>query len=215
MPDFLPRTPAELKTWADNFVNVTSGAPAYFGILAADVTAVATAAGVLGNKMVDKTNKETFFRAAVGGVNTADADLRTLIRGLVKHVQITSTVTDADRLHLMITVPDTVPTHHAPGTEVPTLEINVINNVVVIHFGTNAANENSNHFPTWAIGCNIYRRLHTETAFTLVNLDTASPYEDNVTWTAQEVQYEVAYRGRRATEVGVISQPVTVVCGHV
>ena len=215
MADFVPQNPTELKAFVDNFINVTSGTPTHFGITAGDVTALTTASGALGNAITDKINKESAFRASVGSLTTSAHSIEALIRSLVKRVQIATTVTDADRLQLRINVRDTVPTHASVGIEVPGLEINVVQNVVVVHFGTSPLNENTNHLPAWAIGCNIYRKLHTDTAFTLVNFDTASPYEDSVTWAAQEVQYQVAYRGRRANEVGAISQPVTVVCGHV
>ena len=215
MSDYLPKSAPNLKAWADNFVNVTSGAPAHFGITAGDVTAVATAAGVLGNAIVDRLNKETALRASVAALEGAENDMKTLVRPLVKHVQITSTVTDADRNHLMITVPDT--THTAPvvGVEIPTVELNVIINAVLVHFGTDATHENKNHLVSWAHGCNIYRKLHAEADFTLVNFEPTSPYHDDVTWPAQEVEYKVAYRGRRSSQVGGTSMPVRVVCGHI
>ena len=214
MQDYLPTTAADLKAWADNFVNVTSGAPAHFGITAGDVTAINTAAGLLGNAIVDKTNKETFFRASVASLNTAEADLRALVRPLVKHVQIASAVTNSDRAHLMITVPDTTHTPPVVGVEIPTLELKVIINTVLVHFGTDATHENKNHLVSWAHGCNIYRKLHAEADFTLVNFEPTSPYHDDVTWPAQEVEYKVAYRGRRSSQVGGTCPPERVVCGH-
>ena len=215
MRDWLVSSDADLKAWADNFVNVAAGSPAHFGITLADVTDLANAAAALGNAMVDRLHQETLFRATVATQKDQRMAVYALARSFSKRVQITSTVTDADRLHLQLTVRKKGRSRHTVGIEIPTVALNVIGEMTIIHFGTDAPNEQRNGLVKWAIGCNIYRKLQSESEFRLIDFDTSSPYEDTAIWPPQQVQYAVAYRGRRAHEVGGMSVSRSVVSGVV
>ena len=213
MRDWLVSSDADLKAWADNFVNVAAGSPAHFGLTAGDVADLANAAAALGNSMVNRVNQETLLRAAVETQKANRQAVYALARSLTKRVQITPAVTDADRIHLQLTVRKKGRSRHTVGMEIPTVELNQINHVTIIHFGTDAPNEQRNGLVKWAIGCNIYRKLQSESEFRLIDFDTSSPYEDTAFWPPQEVRYAVAYRGRRAHEVGGMSMPRSVVSG--
>ena len=215
MTDYIPNSDLDLKVWADNFVNVAAGSPAHFGLTAGDVNALAAAAAALGASISDRFAKDTLLRAAVGKQKLSRKAVVALARSFNRRVQITSTVSDSDRLHLQLRVPKSHRSRPTVGTQIPTVEINIVGNVAIIHFGTNAMNEQRNSLVKWAIGCNIYRKLQSDSEFRLVNFDTSSPYEDTAFWPPQEVQYVVAYRGRRAHEVGVMSMPVSLVSGTI
>ncbi|MCL6629647.1 MAG: hypothetical protein K6U00_08625, partial [Armatimonadetes bacterium] len=84
---------------------------------------------------------------------------------------------------------------------------------VIVHFGTDASNELHNGKPSWARGCNIYRKKAGESGFTMIAFDTASPYVDTITGSAVDVTYKVAYRGTKETDIGPMSPEQTIAAG--
>ena len=83
---------------------------------------------------------------------------------------------------------------------------------VIVHFGTNPDNELRNGKPAWAIGVNIYRKLAGETTFTLIAMDTSSPYTDHLP-PGTVVTYKLAYRGIRETDICPMAPEETVTVG--
>jgi len=70
-------------------------------------------------------------------------------------------------------VPDRVLSPPGVATEVPVMDLELRPGQVIIHFGTMPGNEQRNGKPSWALGCNIYRKMGTETAYSLIAFDTA------------------------------------------
>ena len=84
---------------------------------------------------------------------------------------------------------------------------------MIVHFGTDANNEQHNGKPAWARGCNIYRKKPEEADFTLIAFDTASPYVDGVSGTAVDCTYKVCYRATRENDLGPMSPEQTIAAG--
>ena len=110
-------------------------------------------------------------------------------------------------------MPTRTRTRREVGAEVPGLVLDLKPGQVIVHFGTNPGDEQSNGKPVWAAGCNVYRKKAGETAFALLAFDTASPYVDSVTGAAANYAYKVAYRGVREGDEGAASPEQTVAAG--
>ena len=98
-------------------------------------------------------------------------------------------------------------------TDIPGMVLGLRPGEVIVHFGTDAGNEQQNGKPAWATGCNIYRKKGIETEYSLIAFDTASPHIDHITGGAVNVSYKVTYRGVRVTDEGGMSPEQTVAAG--
>ena len=120
-------------------------------------------------------------------------------------------MTDGIRAQLKITVPTR--TRRGVGSDIPGMVLEMRPGEVIVHFGTDTGNEQQNGKPAWAAGCNIYRKKGTETEYSLIAFDTASPYTDHIPGGAVNVSYKVVYLGVRVTDEGGMSPEQTVAAG--
>lgn len=211
--DFLPANDTELQAWLTNFVTVLNANLAAVGLVAADVTPLTTAQTNFNTAVTAQVTAEANFRNAVATKKTRRTQLETTLRPLARRINNHPGMTDGLRGNLRITVPDRVPSRRGVGEDVPGMVLETRPGQVIVHFGTDAGNEQANGKPAWALGCNIYRKRGTETDYSLIAFDTASPYVDTITGTAVNVSYKVAYRGVRATDIGGSSPEQTVAAG--
>ena len=211
--DYIDPNDAVFVAWSANFFTVLNANLAAVGLVAGDVTPVSTARDAFSLAYTDQVAKEAAATAAVALKRTRRTTYVPQLRALVKRVQAHPGMTDALRGQLGVTVPKRTRTRRGVGAEVPGVVLEPKPGQVIIHFGDNPGNEQTNGKPAWAAGCNIYRKKQGETAFTLIAFDTASPYVDHVTGSAVNVAYQVAYRGIRATDEGAPSPEQTVAAG--
>lgn len=211
--DFLPVSDTELQAWITNFVTVLNINLATVGLVAADVTPITTAQTNFNTAVVDQVTKEAAFRQSVAAKKTRRTQIEQALRPLIRRIQNHPGMTDGLRANLGVTVPDRAPSRRQVGPEVPGLALEMKPGQVIVHFGTDPTNEQHNGKPAWALGCNIYRRKATETTYTMIAFDTASPYVDTVSGAAVNVSYRVAYRGVRTTDEGASSPEQTVAAG--
>jgi hypothetical protein len=181
-------------------------------LVAADVTALAAAITAFNAAVVDQIAKKNAFDAAVATKNLAKVALLLLLRPFIRQVNNHPGMTDTLRQDLGLPTPDRVPTRRGVGPEIPGVSLEIRHGQVVIHFGTNPDNEVLNGKPVWALGVNIYRQLAGETGFSLIAMDTGSPYTDNLP-AGTVATYKLAYRGIRESDVGAQSIAETVTVG--
>lgn len=119
MADYIPAADAEFNAWQVNFVNYANANLAALGLTAADMTPIDTAQG----------EWETAYPAHVTAVASAEsaraekdatrAGYVTLVRALVRRLQASPQVDDAERAALGITVPGQNPIPVGPPASAP------------------------------------------------------------------------------------------------
>lgn len=119
MADYIPAADAEFNAWQTNFVDYADSHLAELGLTVADLEPILTA----------QTDWETAFPAHVSAVASAEsaraekdaarAGYVTLVRALVRRLQASPTMDDAERAALGITVPGMNPSPAGPPTTAP------------------------------------------------------------------------------------------------
>jgi len=123
MADYIPAADAEFNAWQTNFLDYASANSVELGLDAADLTPLEAA----------QAEWETDFPAhvtAVANAESARADKDearggyvALVRALVRRLQASATITDAQRAALGITVPGMNPTPAGPPETRPLVSI--------------------------------------------------------------------------------------------
>ena len=211
--DFIPRADPDFIAWSTNFFTVLNGNLAAVGLGESDVEPLQDVSAGLAAAYTDQIAKVAAANAAVELKKTRRAAYEPTLRALVRRIQAHPGMTDSLRAQLKITVPTRTRTRRGVGAEVPGLVLDLKAGQVVVHFGTNPGDEQTNGKPAWAAGCNVYRKKAGETAFALLAFDTASPYVDSVTGAAANYAYKAAYRGVREGDEGAHSPEQTVAAG--
>ena len=211
--DYLPNNDDDLADWLEQFINMLIANNLVLLVPAPLIAALQAILVQLRANVLATQTTEGAWHGAVAAEATTRSAAEGLIRPLVNELQPKAVMTDAMRAAGGITIRKTTRTRHGVGTEVPGMWIERVGNQIIIHFGTNPTNENANSKPVWAKGCNIYRKKAGETEWTLLALDTASPYVDTITGPAISVSYRVAYRGTKETDIGPMSPEQTVAAG--
>ncbi len=212
MPDFMPTNDSQLVNWLNAFLAVVNANLVALGLVAGDVTPISTAITAFSNSVTDQIAKRNAFDAAVAAKNLARAALMLLLRPFIRRINNHPGMTDTLRQSMGLPTPDRTPTRRGVGPEIPGVHLEIRPGQVVVHFGTNPDNEALNGKPFWALGVNIYRQLAGETAFSLIAMDTASPYVDHLAAGAVAT-YKLAYRGIRESDLGAESIAETVTVG--
>ncbi len=214
MAGYLPKNDAEFVNWATNFTNMLPANMAAVGLVQADVDPIEAQMTAFSLAVTDQIGKQAMARAAVEDKKTQRDALEALVRPLVRRIQNHPGMTDELRGILGLTIPSggmQFPT--AAGSDVPSVFLETKPGQVIVHFGTDASNEQHNGKPSWARGCQIYRKKAGESDFSMIAYDTASPYVDTVSGTAVDATYKVAYRGTRETDLGPMSPEMTIAAG--
>ena len=123
MADYIPASDAEFNAWQTNFVSYANAHLVELGLDAADMAPIDAA----------QTEWEVDFPAHVSAVANAEsaraakdasrAGYVTLVRALVKRLQASPTIDDAERAALGITIPGQNPTPVGPPTSHPIVNI--------------------------------------------------------------------------------------------
>jgi len=211
--DYIDPNDAVFIAWSANFFTVLNTNIAAVGLVAGDVTPVSNARDLFSVAYTDQVAKEAAATAAVALKRTRRTTYVPQLRALVKRIQAHPGMTDSLRGQLGVTVPKRTRTRRGVGSEVPGVVLEPKPGQVIIHFGDNPGNEQTNGKPAWAAGCNIYRKFPEDFDFVLIAFDTASPYVDTIKGAARDVSYKVAYRGIRASDEGARSPEQTIAAG--
>jgi len=213
--DYVPTTDTELQAWLTNFVAVLTTNVGAIGLAAGDLTPLTTAQTNFNGAVTAQVAAEAAFRQSVQLKKTRRVTLEQTLRPLVRRITNHPGMTDALRAQLNITVPDRSPSRRNVGTEVPGMQLELRPGQVIVHFGTTPGNELTNSKPSWAVGCNISRKLAADKSdsYQLIAFDIASPYVDTIKGAAADYTYKVAYRGVRDTDIGAFCPEQKVAAG--
>ncbi len=183
MADYIPGPDANFQAWQANFVTYANANLAALGLVAADMTPITSAQGVW----------TTAFPAHVAAVNAAKAAKQTkdearsayvaVIRPLVRRLQASAVVSDAEKASLGITVRQE-PTPIGPPTTAPIISIEVGNRLQQTLRFVDSATPTRKAKPRGVIGVEIWSKVGTtppanENELRFVAVDTNAPYVMN------------------------------------
>lgn len=180
MADYIPGPDANFQAWQTNFVSYANANLAALGLVAGDMTPVTTA----------QTAWQTAFPAHVAAANAAKAAKQTkdearsafvsTIRPLVKRLQASSVVTDAEKAALGITVAAT-PSPIGPPTTSPICSIECGQRLQQTLRFVDSATPTRKAKPAGVLGVEIWNKVGTtppagEADLRFVAVDTNAPF---------------------------------------
>lgn len=213
MPDYVPSNDDQFKAWLSNFMTVLGNHLAELGLDPADIVQLTGAQTLFGNALTNHHSMHATARSATAAKDGARDGVVALLRPLVRDINNSLQMTPDLRSLLGLPPREGGRTVMTVGEDVPDIYLETVPGQVIVHFGTTPANEQTNGKPSWARGCNIYRKKAGEEAFVMIAFDSASPYVDEVSGSAADYTYVVRYRGTRASNIGPQSTPATIAAG--
>ncbi len=180
MADYIPGPDASFQAWQSQFVTFANANLAALGLVAADMTPITTAQAAW----------TTAFPAHVAAVNAAKAAKQTkdearaayvaAIRPLVRRLQASTLVSNAERESLGITVAQT-PTPIGPPTTAPIVSIECGNRLQQTLRFVDSATPTRKAKPAGVLGVEIWNKVGTtppagEADLRFVAVDTSAPY---------------------------------------
>ena len=209
MANYLPSNDAEFASWFYNFV---AGLTTYMddlGLTALEIVPVQTAYTGFNAAHTDYSAKRIAMTASSNTKKASKISSESIIRPLVQRIQHAPGMTDGIRGELGLPVRG-ARMAHSIGLETPGIFVETAPGKVTVHFGTSPQNERLNGKPSWAKGCNIYRKQPGDTEWAMLAFQGASPYVDRVSGSGADYMYVVRYRGTQADEIGDESLTATV-----
>jgi hypothetical protein len=186
MPDYIPASDAEFNTWQANFVTYANANLAALGLVAADLTPIVTAQPVwttsLTAHVAAQANAQS-KRAAKDGSRTA---LESLIRALVRRLQASPAVNDAERQSLGINVRDTTPTTAGAPSSRPVVKVDSSQRMRHVIAFADAATPTRTAKPAGVMGAEIWVKIGPTppvdpSECTFLALDSRTPYTADYT----------------------------------
>lgn len=219
MSGYIPDSDAKFDEWMDNFARY----------IAENGEAMGLSEEQIGRVQDVNTNWHNGYTTHIESQAKAKADTATkkslhdiaeqTARATVRLIQALPGVTDAQKLKMLLNVPDDTRTV-ASETDILTLKTPLVHiefgqrGLAIIHFGPNPQNERQNGKPEGVAGFKIQYAIggvpETEDGWRYLDDDTASPYVHKV---ASPVPVTIAYRVAyfdRQMRLGPWSDPVTV-----
>lgn len=198
--DYIPKRKGDMDTWEENFLAEVSGVATAVGILPADVTPITVE---VTRHRTDYSSSQTALAAAKSAVTKETNQKKTmlgLVRPFVNRIKAAPGYTTDMGNTLKIIGEDSV---FVPDTAKPVISVELFGGDIKINF---------NH-PREVDGVKIYSKRGSETSFTLLAVDTESPYIDNranqTPGTAEKREYYAFYFDDDA-QIGLQSDEVNI-----
>lgn len=208
--NYLPNNDQQVDVWVTNFLAVLESHLAEVGLGEGDLETLDTVHGLFNAALLNHLIKQNEAISATALKSTRRKEMEDILRPLARRINHHPGMTDSLRGALGLKVPVGIRSVISPGTEIPGLVLEAMPGKIVVHFGTDPSNEQINGKPTWARGCNVYRKTAAEDAFHFAAFEMASPYIDNISGPASDYTYVVQYRGNRSNIIGGESSPMSI-----
>ena len=183
MPDYIPSSDHEFTDWASTFMGYLTAHTSDLGIGATEPAPIGAAVIAFGDSLIAMNDAHAAFQTATQAKNDARANAERLIRGIVRRLQASTSVSDTERAALGITVRDTTPTA-TPAPPAPSRPIGRVDTSQRLQHTiafSDQATPTSRAKPQGAMGCEIVVKIGgpapvdpSECQF--LALDSASPY---------------------------------------
>jgi len=206
----MPTNDQDMDVWMTRFTTALTAHMALFGIPAGTQAAVDAAKDDFAATLATYIDKKDEAQSASAAKNTSKEEAKELVRPIVRQINNHPAMTDALREEFGLNIPGTGQATQGIGPEEPGLYLETRLGQVIVHFGTEPRNERINTKPSWAKGVNIYRKTAAEDVYTMVAMETSSPYVDSIYGNAADYTYMVRYRGTRPSEMGAESAEVII-----
>lgn len=213
MADYIPWNDAELKAWLGNFSARIDIVKATFGLTDADIAPLIEERSAFEEAFMEHVRMRNAAQAATANKRNCREAVVQTIRRLSRQVDNHTAMTNGIRASLGLNLKSDTYSKSSVGDEVPGMYLTYAPGQVIVHFGDSPANELTNGKPSWARGCNIYRKADEEEKFQLVAFEISSPYLDEITGPPTSYTYVVRYRGQKAKDLGAGSPPSRIVAG--
>jgi hypothetical protein len=181
---YIPRPDADFSAWLANFVTYASANLAALGLALADLDPVRTAQTAWLAAYPAHVTAQAAAQSARQTKDAARFAAEAVTRPLVRRLQASAAVSDAERASLGITIPDTTGTPVGPPTTPPAVRVETVSRLRhVIHF-TDAATSTKKAKPPGVSGAEVWVKVAAVAdppptdpkALTFVALDTRTPY---------------------------------------
>lgn len=183
MADYIPGPDANFQAWQANFVTYANANLAALGLTAADMAPITAAQGSWATAFPAHVAAVAAAKAAKQTKDEARAGYVAVIRPLVRRLQASAVVSDAERAALGITVRQE-PGPIGPPTTAPVCTIECGNRLQQVLRFNDSATPTRKAKPAGAIGVEIWNKVGTappagEADLRFVAVDTNSPYVMN------------------------------------
>lgn len=207
---YYPQNDQAYDAWLANFVTQLIANVAVFGMVAADVDALADAHSTFDGNLTSHKSAQLAARAATAQKTDSRQVSEDLLKPIVRRINNHPNMTNALRAILGL-VPQTIVESAVPiETLQPLVYLEAGGGQVDVHWGPSPQNEQVNGRPEGVKSGLIYRKKLGEEVFQLIGYATKSPYIDYVTGSAADYMYAVRYRGSDPKDVSKLSEPAMV-----
>jgi hypothetical protein len=181
--NYIPNPDGDFDTWQTTFYTYANANLAGLGLVAGDITPLTAARTAWTNGLANNATAQTAARAARETKDAARSSYEDLIRALVRRLQVSPAVDDAERRALGITVKDDIQTMTA-ARAAATRPVGVVDTGErmrhTIRFFDEATPQ-SRAKPDGVMGCEIWVKVADPapadaSELQFLTLDTASPY---------------------------------------
>ncbi|MBU0717320.1 MAG: hypothetical protein KJ749_03650 [Planctomycetes bacterium] len=217
--DYIPRGDAEFNSWQANFVTYANANLVNLGLVIGDLTTILIA-------QLSWTPSLTAHIAAQANAQSARATkdgnrttLESQIRALVRRLQASPSVSDAERAALGITVPDTGATAAASPTTRPVCEVDTSQRLRHTIDFTDEGTPTRKAKPAGVLGAEIWVKIGPTppvdpSELTFLAVDTRSPYTRDYPGSegGKQAHYMLRWVNTRG-ETGPWSETVTATIG--
>jgi hypothetical protein len=182
MPDYIPSGDAEFDTYQQSFITYAAANTVAIGLVPGNITSLTTAQTAWAAAYTAHNAAVAAALAARSTKDLARQDLQDTIRVMAKKVQATTTVTDAQRFALGITVADTIASPVGAPVSRPVVSADTSQRLEITLDWRDIATPTSKAKPVGTIGAEIYMKLDGPAPMSIqdcdfVALDTKAPYK--------------------------------------
>lgn len=180
MADYLPGPDADYQAWVTNFVTYANANLAALGLVAADMTPITTNQTLFNTGFAAHIAAKAAAQAAKQSKDEARGGLTAAIRPLVRRLQASSVVSDAEKASLGITVAQT-PTPIGPPTTAPICSIECGARLQHTLRFVDETTPTRKAKPAGVLGCEIWSKVGDappadESDLRFVAVDTSAPF---------------------------------------
>ena len=180
MADYLPGPDADYQAWVSNFVTYANANLAALGLVAADMTPVTTAQTAWNSGFAAHVAAVAAAKAAKQTKDESRAALTGNIRPLVRRLQASAVVSDAEKASLGITVRQE-PSPIGPPTTSPIVSVECGNRLQHTLRFVDSATPTRKAKPAGVLGVEIWNKVGTtppagESDLRFVAVDTNAPF---------------------------------------
>jgi hypothetical protein len=181
MPDYIPASDAEFNAWQANFVNYANLNLANLGLVILDLTSIFSAQAAWTPSLTAHVAAQANAQSARATKDANRTALEVLIRALVRRLQASPSVSDAEREALGITVPDTGATAAATPTTRPICQVDTAQRLRHTIDFTDESTPTRKAKPAGVLGAEIWVKIGPTPPvdpgeLTFLAVDTRSPY---------------------------------------